>query len=181
MADVLADGPTGEWVRVAVVDTGLETCHPDLKSNVEAGASFNFNAEESIYAQYLPRTFRNEALDPFNFDSTGDHGTSVSGLVAAEGNNGIGIRGVAPDVALRGYNFLNAVDQLTALIGSLGASSFFPIPSSSLLSTRTAANRVIRAPGRTCGSVPRAGNTAGASLRWLQSIRWDGSAAFRRS
>ena len=126
MADVLADGPTGEWVRVAVVDTGLETCHPDLKSNVEAGASFNFNAEEAIYAQYLPRTFRNEALDPFNFDSTGDHGTSVSGLVAAQGNNGIGIRGVAPDVALRGYNFLNAVDQLTALIGSLGASSFFP-------------------------------------------------------
>ena len=126
MADVLADGPTGNGVRVAVVDTGLETCHPDLKSNVEAGASFNFNAEDAIYARFLPRTFRMEALDPFNFDSTGDHGTSVSGLVAAEGGNGIGIRGVAPDVALRGYNFLNAVDQLTALIGSLGASSFLP-------------------------------------------------------
>ncbi len=126
MSGVLADGPTGNGVRVAVVDTGLETCHPDLKANVEAGASFNFNAEDAILAQFLPRAFRIDALDPFNFDSTGDHGTSIAGVVAAQEDNGIGIRGVAPDVALRGYNFLNAVDALTALIGSLGASSFFP-------------------------------------------------------
>ena len=120
------EGPTGEGVRVAVVDTGLETCHPDLRGNVEVGASYNFNALESYAALLTPGAFRLDSADPFNFESTGDHGSSVAGIVAAEADNGIGIRGVAPDVRLRGYNFLNAIDQLTALIGSLGASHFLP-------------------------------------------------------
>ena len=43
MQGALQDGPTGRGVRVAVVDTGLEICHPDLTANIEAGASHNFN------------------------------------------------------------------------------------------------------------------------------------------
>ena len=126
MDDVLADGPTGEGVRVAIVDTGLEICHPDLKASVEAGASFNFNAFERVGATQLPWTIRMDSTDPFNFDSTGDHGSSVAGIVAAEADNGIGVRGVAPNVRLRGYNFLNAVDGFVGFIDSLGASSFLP-------------------------------------------------------
>ena len=126
MDDVLMDGPTGEGVRVAVVDTGLEICHPDLRANVEAGASHNFNAIGSSGALLMPEAFRLDANDPFNFDSAGGHGTSVAGIIAAEADNGIGVRGVAPDVRLRGYNMLNATDQLSALVGSLGASSFLP-------------------------------------------------------
>ena len=126
MDDVLMDGPTGEGVRVAVVDTGLEICHPDLRANVEAGASYNFNAIASVGAFLMPEAFRLDSTDPFNYESTGGHGTSVAGIVAAEADNGIGVRGVAPEVRLRGYNMLNATDQLRALIGSLGASSFLP-------------------------------------------------------
>ncbi len=126
MDDVLEDGPTGNGVRVAVVDSGLEICHPDLRANVEAGASYNFNAIESVAAFYVPEAFRLDSTDPFNFESVGDHGTSVAGIIAAEADNGIGIRGIAPDVRLRGYNFLNAVDSLQAFIGSLGASRFLP-------------------------------------------------------
>ena len=51
MGDVLTDGPTGDGVRVAVVDSGLEVCHPELRENIEAGASYNFNAIESSGAQ----------------------------------------------------------------------------------------------------------------------------------
>ncbi len=126
MGDVLTDGPTGDGVRVAVVDSGLEICHPELRGNIEAGASYNFNAIESSSAQRAPEAFRFESTDPFNFDSVGDHGTGVAGIIAADADNGIGLRGVAPDVLLRGYNYLNAVDFLTAFVDSLGASSFRP-------------------------------------------------------
>ncbi len=102
MGGVIADStaPTGAGVRVAVVDTGLEICHPDLEQNVEPGKSWNFLAPDT------PMGSRQH--DPF-YPSNEDHGTSVAGITAAASDNGIGGRGVAPDVLLRGYNFLPAV------------------------------------------------------------------------
>lgn len=104
MADVLTAGaPTGAGINVAVVDTGLEICHPDLSNNVVEGGSFNFKA--------IPnngKAWHNaNADDPYFFDSRGDHGTSVAGVIAAVANNGFGIRGVAPEVRLFGFNFLS--------------------------------------------------------------------------
>ena len=102
MGGVMADAtaPTGAGVRVAIVDTGLEICHPDLEANVEPGKSWNFLAPDS------PSGSRRH--DPFYPRTRGDHGTSVAGITAAASDNGIGGRGVAPDVLLRGYNFLPA-------------------------------------------------------------------------
>lgn len=126
MDTVLSDGATGEGVKVAVVDTGLEVCHPDLASSVEDGASYNFNAVVLESESLSPAAFRVESGDPFNYDATGGHGTSVAGVIAAAADNGIGGRGVAPDVQLRGYNMLNSLDQFAAALGSLGASRFSP-------------------------------------------------------
>lgn len=126
MAETLSNGPTGSAVKVAVVDTGLELCHPDLSANVEQGASFNFNAESLESTELDPSIFRQESSDPFNFDPAVGHGASVAGLIAAVADNGVGGRGVAPDAQLRGYNVLQASDQLHALIASLGASDFQP-------------------------------------------------------
>ena len=98
MARTLAGGPTGAGVQVAVVDTGLEICHPDLAANVEPGLSYNFNHSSWFGAQ---------ADDPFPPTVLGDHGTSVAGLIAAAANNGGGGRGVAPHARLRGFNFLS--------------------------------------------------------------------------
>ena len=126
MADVLDSGPDGNGVKVAVVDTGMEICHPDLRDSVEDGASFNFNADLAEFDPALAWATRLEVSDPFNFESTGGHGTSVSGLIAAAADNGIGGRGTAPAVQLRGYNALNASSQFSALIDSLGVSTFFP-------------------------------------------------------
>ena len=120
MTETLANGPTGRGVEIAVVDTGLEICHPDLRDNAAPQASHNFNAEA------WPRSI---ATDPFNPTASGDHGTSVAGLIAATANNGIGIRGVAPGARLRGYNFLSAFDRgrdSTILLDSLGASTGKP-------------------------------------------------------
>ena len=121
MSGILADGPDGNGVRVAVVDTGLETCHPDLVTSVEQDASFNFNARSPEASQGI------EMTDPFNAVTTGDHGTSVAGLIAASAANGIGGRGVAPGVRLRGYNALAAQgDSVTETLDSLGASRYAP-------------------------------------------------------
>ena len=123
MDDVLADGPTGAGVRVAIVDTGIEICHPDLRQNIEANASYNFYAE--LFGPVSPWWFTAEVSDPFNFESTGDHGTNVAGIIAAAANNGIGGRGVAHNAMLRGYNFLLAQSAI-AFYSSLGASSVAP-------------------------------------------------------
>ena len=116
MTETLADGPTGAGVQVAVVDSGLEICHPDLAANVEPGLSYNFNHPYWLGAQ---------ADDPFLPTVLGDHGTSVAGLIAAAANNGVGGRGVAPDVRLRGFNFLSYLFT-SAYFDSLGMSSESP-------------------------------------------------------
>lgn len=126
MVETLSSGPTGSGVNVAVVDTGLELCHPDLWANSEQGASFNFNAEILEASDLDPWVIRQDSSDPFNYDSVIGHGTSVAGLIASIADNGIGGRGVAPDAQLRGYNLLQASDQLHAYIASLGASDFRP-------------------------------------------------------
>lgn len=65
----------GDGVIVAVVDTGCDLDHPDIKNNILQG-----------------RNFINKKKDPS--DDNG-HGTHVSGTIAAE-NNSTGIVGVAP-------------------------------------------------------------------------------------
>jgi len=86
-----ASGVTGKGVIVNVVDSGLEIAHPDLASNITPG-SVNFGG----------------GGDPTNSTSTtGDHGTSVAGLIASVAGNGLGGKGVAYGAKLMGHNFLN--------------------------------------------------------------------------
>jgi len=90
----------GTGVRIAIVDDGLEIAHEDLAANVVAGASYNY-------------------LDMLTDPTTGEHGTAVSGVVAAVGLNSVGVRGVAYAAELVGYNMLqdgttaNTIDALT--------------------------------------------------------------------
>lgn len=126
MDGILEEGPTGDGIRVAVVDSGMETCHPDLRANVEQGASFHFDAFDASTDPAFAWGLRMDASDPFNFDSTGGHGTSVAGLIAGSADNGIGGRGVAPGARLRGFNALNASFQYSALLDSLGGSDLLP-------------------------------------------------------
>ena len=117
MLRTLADGPTGGGVQVAVVDSGLEICHPDLAANVEPGRSYNFNA---------PIWHGARADDPFLPTVLGDHGTSVAGLIAAVANNGVGGRGVAPGARLRGFNWLGAYNSGATVFAAHGMSSENP-------------------------------------------------------
>lgn len=70
----------GRGVRLAVIDTGVDTNHPDLAGRVRL--SRNFVDKDN-------KAFRDDA-----------HGTAVAGIIAAAVNNGVGIVGVAPEVEL---------------------------------------------------------------------------------
>ncbi len=73
----------GEGVRVAVIDTGADTGHPDLRPRA---------AVERNFVDSDDRAFRADA-----------HGTAVAGVIAAVPNNHVGIAGIAPDVQLLAY------------------------------------------------------------------------------
>jgi len=104
-------GFTGNGVIAAVVDTGMEIAHEDLAVNVIPSGSWNFNTGTT---------------DPTNTVTTGDHGTSVSGLIAMV-RNSVGGIGVAPRARLKGFNLLSmTVPTEQAFLNSLGASSSNP-------------------------------------------------------
>jgi len=74
-------GYTGEGVRVAVLDTGIDLAHPDLVDNINYALS----------RSYVPS-------EPTVDDGHG-HGTNVAGIIAA-GDNGIGVIGLAPNAEI---------------------------------------------------------------------------------
>ena len=83
---LIVTGNGGEGIQVAVVDTGIDTSHPDLKDNYEGGYDFV-----------------NDDIDPK--DDNG-HGTHVSGTIAAVDNTE-GVIGVAPKVELYSLKVLD--------------------------------------------------------------------------
>lgn len=69
---------TGQRVRIAVIDSGVDDRHPDLIGQIQSRQNF-------------------VASRP---DAAEQHGTSVAGVIAAVENNHIGIAGVAPGARL---------------------------------------------------------------------------------
>lgn len=105
----------GRNVHVAIVDTGLDICHPDLQNNIAQSQSINFRHRDWDPIDAWPHV---HSSDPFNPTLIGDHGTAMAGVIGAIADNGIAIRGVAPFVWLRGFNYLSAPTRsnfLTAL------------------------------------------------------------------
>ncbi|MCS6981933.1 MAG: S8 family peptidase [Flavobacteriales bacterium] len=85
-ADIKAESAWGittgsPSVKIAILDSGVDTSHPDLKPNLLPG----YDATGQGSAGY-------PNVGPFASDG---HGTSCAGLAAAAGNNGQGIVGVA--------------------------------------------------------------------------------------
>ncbi|WP_240143591.1 S8 family serine peptidase [Nitrosomonas sp. JL21] len=76
LADI-HDRATGKNVTIAIIDTGVDTNHPDLKGQIQESKDF--------VAQKSSRSFGD------------NHGTAIAGVIAAKPNNGRGIVGIAPD------------------------------------------------------------------------------------
>lgn len=68
---------TGQGIRIALIDTGVDLNHPDLKGQIN-------------YSE-------NMAPEPSDHNLADKHGTAVAGVLSARPNNGIGIAGIAPE------------------------------------------------------------------------------------
>jgi subtilisin family serine protease len=161
-ADVAqALGFSGEGVRVAVIDSGIDYHHPDLGGCFGSGCkvafghdfvgdAFNFDRTSPAYNP-VPRPDRDpdDCPDP---TGGGGHGTHVAGIVGANGT----VKGVAPGVTLGAYRvfgcsgssssdvILAAMDRVLAdrvqvLNMSLGADFQWP-----QYPTAVAADRLVR-------------------------------------
>jgi subtilisin family serine protease len=130
---------TGAGVVVAVVDTGVDGGHPDLAGNVwtnpaeaegtpgvdDDGNGFTDDVHGWDFAEFVSSAAPGDA-DPT--DENG-HGTHVAGTIAAVGDNGVGVVGVAygarvmPVRALdaRGAGLLSNLARAIAYAASNGA------------------------------------------------------------
>lgn len=92
-----AEGYLGTGVRVMVSDDGLESSHEDLAANFLSGPfSKNYTLASPYTANFS---------EPLT--TADNHGTAVSGIIAAVGGNYKGVRGVAPNAKLAIANFVS--------------------------------------------------------------------------
>jgi subtilisin family serine protease len=112
-------GATQAWERttgdpavvVAVIDTGLDLTHPDLAANLWTNPFEVENGLDDDGNGYVDDIHGISCIDtdpdPSPRDRNG-HGTHVSGILAAAGDNGLGVTGVAWRTSLMGLRFLGA-------------------------------------------------------------------------
>ena len=99
-------GHDGRGVNVAVVDTGTDGLHPDLRDRVVRnvkvfGSDGAGGTDEEVYV---------ECPTACNTDTTGGHGTHVSGIAVGDGTASQGrMTGVAPGAGIVGLGVGEAV------------------------------------------------------------------------
>lgn len=84
------EGKTGAGVDVAILDTGIDADHPDLRPNLGTGAAIVDSTTSSRHA----------------WDDDDGHGTHCAGTVAAA-NDRSGVVGVAPEATLHAVKVLD--------------------------------------------------------------------------
>lgn len=109
MPVIMKDGPV-----IAILDTGVELDHPDLKQNIwtnpgeEGGASY-YDDDYNGYKDDLHGwDFVNNTGEIYDYNG---HGTHCAGIAAASGFNGTGIIGANPDARIMPLTVLQSNGQ----------------------------------------------------------------------
>lgn len=86
----------GAGVLIAIADSGLQISHPEFAVPSAGQPHYNFDNDNTNGAQLA---------------SSDNHGTAVAGYAAAQGNNGVGISGVAPSASLASWKMLGSTEE----------------------------------------------------------------------
>jgi subtilisin family serine protease len=91
------DFSTGTGVIVAVIDTGCDVTHPDLTGNIweNPGEIPNNGVDDDANGFIDDVDGWSFAYQNNNLQDIYGHGTHVAGIIAATGDNGIGVAGIA--------------------------------------------------------------------------------------
>jgi len=88
-------------LTVAVIDSGVDYQHPDLKGQIINGKDFMVDTVSGPNGEGSPDTVGDDPLDQMG------HGTHVAGIIGALANNQTGIAGIAPGVKILNIKALN--------------------------------------------------------------------------
>jgi subtilisin family serine protease len=108
------DAPTA-WstrsgcAKVAILDTGIDTDHPDLESNVYKSKDKPNNNKDDDKNGYVDDTYGyNTIKGKGSGQDDNGHGTHVSGIVGGRGNNDVGVSGTCWSTKLLAVKFMNS-------------------------------------------------------------------------
>ncbi len=96
-------------IVVAVVDTGIDFLHRDLKENMWINPGEKKNGIDDDRNGYIDDIYGwNFSANNNNPRTTpkSNHGSHVAGIIGATGNNSIGVVGIAPEVQLMALKFM---------------------------------------------------------------------------
>jgi subtilisin family serine protease len=101
-----------ENLVVAITDTGVDSGHQDLAANIWTNPNEIANNgvdddNNGLVDDINGWNFKDDNKNVFDINGSDYHGTFVSGIVGATGNNGIGITGVAWRVKLMPLKFIS--------------------------------------------------------------------------
>ena len=81
-------------ITVGVLDTGIDSSHPDLQANLVSGYSGDLDSSSNTY--------------------TSEHGTGVASIIGAKGRNDIGISGVCQNIKIKSYRITDSNNNITS-------------------------------------------------------------------
>ncbi|HYI37353.1 MAG TPA: S8 family peptidase [Thermoleophilaceae bacterium] len=94
---------------VAVLDTGIDTDHPDLAPNIYKSSDKPKNGKDDDKNGYVDDTY---GLNVIKGKGSGEddngHGSHVAGIIGGRGNNGTGVSGICWSTKLMAVKFMNS-------------------------------------------------------------------------
>jgi subtilisin family serine protease len=120
-------------VIIAILDTGVDVTHPDLSGNIwtnpneipgngidDDGNGCVDDVHGCNFAEQSAVCAAGASVPNGDVSDENGHGTFVAGIAAAEGNNGIGVIGMAPNARIMPVKVLDCQGSGTALAATPG-------------------------------------------------------------